>query len=62
MKVADECAFALATSFTKLSMLILTRRVSANGSTILGRLAVIVIVIVALEAFIFCFVVVFTCR
>jgi hypothetical protein len=45
-----------------MSMLILTRRVLTGGTGIMRHVAAFLMFIVATDALIFCFVVIFTCR
>lgn len=57
-----ECLFGAAVSLTKLSLLILTRRIMSNGTGFLRHVAAAGMVIVACEGVIFNLVVIFTCR
>jgi hypothetical protein len=56
-----EVLFGIAVSCTKLSLLILTRRIMTKGTGILRHVAAATMFIVGCEGFIFAIVVVFTC-
>jgi len=57
-----ECLFGLAVSCTKMSLLILTRRIMSSGTGILRHIASAGMFVVACEGIIFILVVIFTCR
>jgi hypothetical protein len=57
-----ECLFGVAVTCTKISLLILTRRIMTNTTGILRHMAVFGMVIVACEGLVFVLVVIFTCR
>jgi hypothetical protein len=57
-----EILFSLACSLTRLSILLLIMRVMAAGKSILRQLAIIVMVLVVVEEFVFCTVALNTCR
>jgi hypothetical protein len=56
-----EVLFGIAVSCTKLSLLIMTRRIMTKGTGILRHVAAVTMFIVGCEGFIFALVVVFTC-
>ncbi len=60
--IAVEILFSFGCTLTKLSMLLLIRRIMAGSQGILQRLAQTVMVIVVLECLIFSIVVINTCR
>lgn len=62
LSIAMECLFAISVSCTKISLLILTRRIMTNGTGILRHVAATVMAVVALEAIIFSIVAINTCR
>lgn len=57
-----KCLFGLAVSCTKMSLLILTRRIMSSGTGILRHIASAGMFIVACEGIVFVLVVIFTCR
>jgi hypothetical protein len=59
--VVLEVLFGIAVSYTKLSLLIMTRRIMTKGTGILRHVAAVTMFIVGCEGFIFAIVVVFTC-
>lgn len=61
LTIAMECLFGVAVSCTKMSLLILTRRVMSNGTGILRHVAAAGMFVVACEGIIFNLVVIFTC-
>ncbi|KAM5451801.1 hypothetical protein MaudCBS49596_003629 [Microsporum audouinii] len=63
MTMLIECLFAICCSFTKLSLLCFTRKITAGiNSRVLRWLIIANVTIVTLEMVIFCIVAVFTCR
>ncbi|KAL3420840.1 integral membrane protein [Phlyctema vagabunda] len=62
LEIASETVFALATTATRLSMLALIRRILTTTSHLLNRLANIAMILMAIQGFIFCFIVIFQCR
>jgi hypothetical protein len=62
MVLATEILFAIACTLTKLSMLLLVRRILASASLFWRRITLFAIWIVALQGTIFCFTALFQCR
>lgn len=62
MTILMECLFGIAVTCTKLSLLILTRRIMTIGTGIVRHIAAVGMVIVACEGLVFALVVTFTCR
>lgn len=62
LTIAMEVLFGISVSFTKISLLILTRRIMVVGTGILRHVAAAGMVVVACEGIIFCIVVIWTCR
>jgi hypothetical protein len=62
MVLATEIVFAVACTLTKLSMLLLVRRILASASLFWRRLTLLAIWIVGLQGTIFCLTVLFQCR
>ena len=60
--MTSELLFAAATTLTKCSMLALTYRVIGAGSSTLRNIAIVVMIVVALQGTAFFFVVIFQCR
>ena len=59
--IAIECLFGVSVSFTKISLLIMTRRVMATDTTV-RRIATFGIVFIAMNLMIFVLVVTFACK
>jgi hypothetical protein len=62
MTILMECLFGIAATCTKISLLILTRRIMTAGTGIVRDIAAIGMFVVACEGLVFVLVVTFTCR
>ncbi|CAG8983868.1 hypothetical protein HYALB_00005506 [Hymenoscyphus albidus] len=62
MVLVTELIFGLACTLTKLSMLMLVRRMLKSASSLWRRITLLAIAIVATQGTIFCFTVIFQCR
>ena len=62
MVLAAEVTFAAAITLTKLSMLMLVRRLLVNASLLWRRVTLAAIVIVTIQGIVFCLTVIFQCR
>lgn len=62
LTIVSECLFCLACSLTRMSILLWTRKVMTIGAEWMTHVATIGMVVIALEAIIFCLVVICSCR
>lgn len=62
MVLAAEVTFAAAITLTKLSMLMLVKRLLANASLLWRRITLVAIAVVTVQGTVFCLTVIFQCR
>lgn len=62
MVLGAQVAFALACTLTKLSMLMLVRRLLSSSTLFWRRVTLLGIIIVAVQGSVFCITVIFQCR
>jgi hypothetical protein len=62
MVLSAEIMFAAACTLTKLSMLMLVRRMLVNASIFWRRITLLAITVVSIQGFVFCLTVIFQCR